>query len=443
MKNKDSKKKTYYKKIDELVVRDESNYKIPKRLLNKYAKQQQLFNEWLDSKNEPKLVDNNNPDVPVEDINENVEQKPNDEILFDNNKPTFLEDNYDDLFDENKKPKDKKKKDDQSEEIEQQNCLFDQLPQDDPTLLLDVRNLRKRYTRKAKPAIDGISFQVRTGEFHAFVGANGAGKTTTIKSIVGAYAKFEGEVRICRVDNKNKLSRAKLGYIPEIARFPARISAHKYLKNMALLNGLSKEEAENFTNDILEKFNMTGLKNVCPNNFSSGQKKKILLGQALSNNPDILIMDEPAANLDPRSRIEFFDILKDLQKQGKSIFISSHILSELDIYANAVTILDGGKIVYTGKRKENESFGGYKFAYRIYLKPECDFKGVKTFGLSFEQDKENKNLYIVYSNDKKAINDFVSELFSKQRLLKTEVYTLSIEDLYKKYVIKGSVHTSN
>lgn len=90
---------------------------------------------------------------------------------------------------------------------------------------MDVSNLRKQYNRKSKPAIDGISFQVRKGEFHAFIGANGDGKTTTIKSIVGAYATYEGEVKICGISNKSKESRVKLGYIPEVVRFPSRISA--------------------------------------------------------------------------------------------------------------------------------------------------------------------------------------------------------------------------
>lgn len=307
-------------------------------------------------------------------------------------------------------------------------------------VLLEVKDLTKQYNKKAKPAIDHISFKVYRGEFHAFIGANGAGKTTTIKSIVGAYANFDGNVYISGVSNKDKDSKAKLGYIPEIARFPARISTYDYLISMALLNRLDKEHAVKFVEDILKKFSMENLKHVSPNNFSSGQKKKILLAQALSNNPDLLIMDEPAANLDPKSRIEFFDILKDLEHSGKSIFISSHILSELDIYANAVTILDGGKIVYTGKRT-NEVHGGNKYAYRILLKKEDDFGNINLKKFYMTQDKEEKRQWIISSNDKNAIDKLLGELFSKQKLEKIEVYNLTIEDMYKKYVIKGSVHT--
>ena len=95
------------------------------------------------------------------------------------------------------------------------------------------------------------------------------------------------------------------------------------------------------------------LANKTPELFSSGQKKKILCAQALCHDPDVLILDEPAANLDPIARIELFDLLKKVQNEGKAIFISSHILAEVGKYANYATILDGGKIVYSGPVRHN------------------------------------------------------------------------------------------
>lgn len=306
--------------------------------------------------------------------------------------------------------------------------------------LLEVIDLRKQYSRKAKPAIDKLNFKVLKGQFHAFVGANGAGKTTTIKSIVGAYANFEGKVKISGIDNHEKLSKAKLGYIPEIARFPSRISTFNYLKSMAMLNRLSSKEADEFVKKILIEFKMYDLKDVSPNKFSSGQKKKILLAQALSNNPDILIMDEPAANLDPKARIDFFNILKNLQKEGKSIFISSHILSELDLYADSLTILDGGKIVFTGKRS-NAEHKGNKYAFRVNLLKKDDFGKYNISDFAIEQDDEEPKNYIISSNNKEKLDEFLGNLFKSNKVSKIEVYKLTIEDMYKKYVVLGSVHT--
>lgn len=361
-------------------------------------------------------------------LDENKElEKP----IISENKPLELETNKKD--DDNFLKKEFKDNINENK-INEINNLIDDEP------LLEVIDLKKQYTRKAKPAIDKLNFKVLRGEFHAFVGANGAGKTTTIKSIVGAYANFEGKVKISGVDNHEKLSKAKLGYIPEIARFPSRISTYDYLKSMAMLNRLTSKEADEFVKKILIEFKMYDLKNVSPNKFSSGQKKKILLAQALSNDPDILIMDEPAANLDPKARIDFFNILKNLQKKGKSIFISSHILSELDLYADSLTILDGGKIVFTGKRN-NEEHKGNKYAFRVNLLKKGDFGKNNIGDFTIEQDDEEPRNYIISSNNKEKLDDFLGNLFKSNKASKIEVYKLTIEDMYKKYVVLGSVHT--
>lgn len=301
--------------------------------------------------------------------------------------------------------------------------------------LLEVINLRKQYSKKKKPAIDQLNFKVYPGEFHAFVGANGAGKTTTIKSIIGSYRNFEGSIYISGINNKNLESRQKMGYIPENAIFPARISCFDYLVYMAKLNKIKNKEARLFAQCILKKFKMWNLRNQSPNNFSSGQKKKILLAQALSNNPDILIMDEPTANLDPKARIDFFKILEDLRKQNKSIFISSHILSELDLYSNAVTILDNGKIAYSQKREKNSE---KNMTYRIRLTKNLVGEKIKD---EYEVNSSNEIIYDFKS--KKELSTLIDYLIKENLLLKFEKYYLSIEDLYKKYVIHGSVHTTN
>lgn len=386
----------------------------------------------------------NNVDYCVKDepiiFEKNINIEENKELL---SKPIVKEEKTNNenkiVPQEEKQTKEEPIKNNQENEIHKDSVIDSKTDIDNNTLL-EVIDLRKQYTKKAKPAIDKLNFKVLRGEFHAFVGANGAGKTTTIKSIVGAYANFEGKVKISGIDNHEKLSKAKLGYIPEIARFPSRISTYNYLKSMAMLNRLTSKEADEFVKKILIEFKMYDLKDVSPNKFSSGQKKKILLAQALSNNPDILIMDEPAANLDPKARIDFFNILKNLQKQGKSIFISSHILSELDLYADSLTILDGGKIVFTGKRG-NATHKGNKYAFRVNLLKKDDFGKQNINDFTIEQDEEESKNYIISSNNKEKLDDFLGNLFKNNKVSKIEVYKLTIEDMYKKYVVLGSVHT--
>ena len=201
---------------------------------------------------------------------------------------------------------------------------------------------------------------------------------------------------------------------------------------MAKLNKVKTDEAALFTESILKKFKMWDLRNQSPNNFSSGQKKKILLAQALSNNPNLLVMDEPTANLDPKARIDFFEILQDLIKLNKSILISSHILSELDLHSNAVTILDNGKIAYSQKRDKYEN---NKLYFRIRIAESFNGKKILDYPV-------NENNEIIYEfKNKKELNNLTDYLVSKNLLNKLEKYYLSIEDLYKKYVIYGSVDT--
>ena len=217
-------------------------------------------------------------------------------------------------------------------------------------VIVEVQNFTKQYPKTPRPAVSKLNFKIRKGQFHAFIGANGAGKTTTMKALVGAYApsKWDGEILIDGIANDKSLAKEKLGYVPEKAVFPKNFTTKQYLENMARLSGLSNEDAKKFAETKLKEFKMEKLANKTPELFSSGQKKKILCAQALCHDPDVLILDEPAANLDPIARIELFNLLKQVQSQGKSIFISSHILAEVGQYANYATILDGGKIVYSG-----------------------------------------------------------------------------------------------
>lgn len=242
--------------------------------------------------------------------------------------------------------------------------------------IVSIINLTKHYKGRTNPAINNISFNIYPGQFHAFIGANGAGKTTTIKSIISAYSnkKYKGEIKINGCLNFTADGKSVLGYIPEEAKFPKKMSTKNYLISMACLSGLSNKDAKQKVNTILTNLGLTELENKCPDSFSSGQKKKILLAQALIHDPKVLIMDEPAANLDPLARDELFENLINLQKEGKAIFLSSHILDEIGKYATYVTILDGGSIVYDGSIDKNTDLSQL---YRKYVKLGSVDTGIK------------------------------------------------------------------
>ncbi len=212
--------------------------------------------------------------------------------------------------------------------------------------IIEVKNLTKNF-KKITPVND-ISFAVKRGSFHGFLGANGAGKTTTIKIMIGAYNQYKGEILINGISSKLKEAKNIVGYVPEHPIFPIAQNVATYLTYMGYLSGIKLQDSKKRVIELLTKYGIRHLAKKNPNKLSSGQKKKVLLIQALINSPSLLIMDEPASNLDPIARDELFKDLKDLNKEGVTIFITSHILAELDGFINDTTILSKGKVIYSG-----------------------------------------------------------------------------------------------
>ncbi|MGV2392610.1 UNVERIFIED_CONTAM: ABC transporter ATP-binding protein [Campylobacter lari] len=217
--------------------------------------------------------------------------------------------------------------------------------------ILEVKELNKVYkSKKGLRGVKNISFNILNNSFHAFIGENGAGKTTTIKCIIGAYYNFSGEIMVNGINHNDLEAKKILGYVPEHATFPKDLTVYDYLLNLAKINQLNLENIKEKIDFYLNKFNILDLKFQKPAKFSSGQKKKILLIQALLHDPKLIILDEPAANLDPTARFELFETLKELFHSGKSILISSHVLAEIDKYTDSLTLIHKGEIVYSGKK---------------------------------------------------------------------------------------------
>lgn len=222
--------------------------------------------------------------------------------------------------------------------------------------ILEVKNLTKIYQDNNR-GVTNINMCVEKGQFHALIGQNGSGKTTLIKSIIGAYTNFQGEVLINGISNRNPASRNQIAFVPEKTLFPAELTTYEYLKWMGIISNVDKTTLEDKIIDLLQKFNIFDLKNEKPISFSSGQKKKVLLIQALLNNPQLIILDEPAANLDPSARYELFNLLNELHADGVTILIISHILSEINNYVTHFTLINDGNIIYSGIKNVNlESF---------------------------------------------------------------------------------------
>lgn len=295
-----------------------------------------------------------------------------------------------------------------------------------------VNKLTKKF-RHGFVAVDDASFNVTKGSIHGFIGPNGAGKTTTIKCLISAMIINQGQAWINNLPAQSLEAKKLIGYIPENARFPKGISTYNFLVSMCLLAGLKSQEAKVRVEEELKILELWNFKDKSPNSYSSGMKKKVLLIQALINNPKIIIMDEPAANLDPSARTEMFNALKKLKNEGKTIFISSHILSELQDIADEVTILNKGKVVYTGPLKiESEPI------YQI-KSDENDKLLALIKKHHFKVKTENGHLIINLKHEKQ-INE-IYEIAIKNHITISEfqIKTTNLQQLYEEKVMSEGV----
>jgi ABC-2 type transport system ATP-binding protein len=227
---------------------------------------------------------------------------------------------------------------------------------------LKVENLN--ITINKTHILKNVSFELPDGSLCAFIGANGAGKTTTIKSIVGLLPYTKGNILINGIDAKKAVSRYGLGYVPEKENFP-KVKVNLFLQSCTDFFHIDKIKAKEIADKLLNAFGIPNLGEKRLNKLSSGQKKKILIIQALIHNPDLLIMDEPTENMDPDARMVFYQIIEQLKNEKKTIFISTHNLDEIQKYADYIIIIKDGIIQYTGSTQGQDL---YKI-YEQYITP--------------------------------------------------------------------------
>ncbi len=214
--------------------------------------------------------------------------------------------------------------------------------------MLTIKNLRKRYGRFC--ALDGLDLEVKDGELFGFVGPNGAGKTTTFKILAGLLRPDEGEICIGDQDfylDRKKLS-MKIGYVPDSFGVYDNLKVSEYMEFFASCYGITGFYARTRCHDLLLKVRLDEKEDFFVDGLSRGMKQRLCLARALIHDPDLLILDEPASGLDPRTRVEYMELLKDLKKEGKTLLVSSHILSELSELCTSIGIIEQGHTVFQG-----------------------------------------------------------------------------------------------
>ena len=199
-------------------------------------------------------------------------------------------------------------------------------------------------------ALNGISFEVHPQSLHGFVGPNGAGKTTSLKLICTLLPPQTGQIKVFGINarHEQKTIRQRIGFMPDHFSMYRQMTVFEYLDFFAAAYGLPLKKRDQVVGDVLAITDMSGRKDDLIQGLSRGMQQRVGLARVLVHDPELLLLDEPASGLDPRARIELMEILRELRRMGKTIFISSHILSELAELCDSVTIIDRGKTQYTG-----------------------------------------------------------------------------------------------
>ena len=200
-------------------------------------------------------------------------------------------------------------------------------------------------------ALDSLSLKISDGSLFGFVGPNGAGKTTAIKIMTGIIYPDEGSVTIDDMRPEDDLIRYKsmIGYVPDAFGIYNNLKVSEYMEFFAACLGLQGMDARKKTEQLLEYVDLSDRADFYVEALSRGMKQKLALARALINDPPILIMDEPTSGLDPRTRYEFKQMVGELSDRGKTIIISSHILSDISELCTDIAIIDQGSVVMSGR----------------------------------------------------------------------------------------------
>ncbi len=218
--------------------------------------------------------------------------------------------------------------------------------------MIRTYDLSKRYGDVL--ALDRVNLEVNEGEIYGYIGPNGAGKTTTLKILATLLAPTSGRAEVCgyEVGRESRKIRPLIGYMPDFFGVYEDMTVGEYLACFAAAYGLKGERRTRILDEVLELTDLGPRRDTIVETLSRGMQQRLGLARTLVHDPKVLILDEPARGLDPRARIEIRELLKEVKRMGKTIMISSHILSELAQLCDTVGLLEKGQLLFSGSQEE-------------------------------------------------------------------------------------------
>jgi ABC-2 type transport system ATP-binding protein len=284
---------------------------------------------------------------------------------------------------------------------------------------IETNNLTKIYTssfgKKNVQALTDLSLSVEGGSIFGLLGPNGAGKTTLIKILLGITFPTSGSANILNENISNYKIKSKVGYLPENHKYPSYLTGGNVLKFFGKLNGLEGNSFEKKIDELLDLVKLSKWKKTKVKAYSKGMMQRLGLAQTLINDPELIFLDEPTDGVDPIGRKEIRDILLDLKSRSKTIFLNSHLLSEVELITDRVGILNKGKLLREGTVKE---FTEKKEEYTINVQDDFPPGTLADLEKEINFSKIKPDSYTVKVTDIKELNRVIDFTRNKGILIK-------------------------
>ncbi len=282
-------------------------------------------------------------------------------------------------------------------------------------IVVDVKNASKIYAN-GFCALDNINLQIKKGEIYALLGANGAGKTTLISSICGILPLSKGSISVCGFDNKKeyKLAREKIGLVPQeltLGMWDSVIHSVEFSRGL-----FNKSKNDEYLEFILKKLSLWDKKDTYINRLSGGMKRRVLIAKALAHEPEILFLDEPSAGVDVELRVDMWNFIKELNKQGVSIILTTHYIEEAELMADNIGVINKGRLILQeSKNSLLKRFGSTQSIFSIKSNSNLNniIKSINTKNdVNLKISNEGQIIYSHTNDDNKIqslLNAFVAE----------------------------------
>lgn len=284
--------------------------------------------------------------------------------------------------------------------------------------IITTKNLSKEYPTKSFSkekilALNNFSFEVESGEIFGLLGPNGAGKTTLIKILLGITFPTGGEIKIFDKDISNESYKKKVGYLPESHKFPNYLTGEQVLYFFGMLSGLNKSEVKKKSDEYLKLVDMDKWRKTKIKKYSKGMLQRLGLAQSMLNNPELIFLDEPTDGVDPIGRKEIRDILNNLKNEGKTIFLNSHLLSEVELICDRVAILNKGVLVKSGRVDDITAISDNY----VFTTSEADESVVSALLANFKATVSSRHEFVYNTGSVEELNKLIDFLRQKNILI--------------------------